>query len=123
MDDKIRKALEENQRRALDVDRMQKSIDRIRKRQEVTHKLHGDVDDTFASIFRGAEDRMSYPEKQVLSGYFHGAITDVMLNAPHMMTDLLAGAIQFLMDTGHLTEEQEEELWMLMNRIEKERYQ
>lgn len=95
-------------------------------RQEAADKnekakvLHRKVDDVFCGIFRSV-DPISYTEKQVLAGRFHSLVTGVQLEAPiRQELRQLEGAVGFLTDCGKLDEEQEEELWMLMNQIEGE---
>ena len=82
------------------------------------HALNEDITETMLSVFE-KDLLVSYEERMALAGWFRAASFDGVFGVD--ISDALmkiGGIIEWLHTLGKIDEEQEEELWMLLNRVE-----
>ena len=83
--------------------------------------VHADIEEVFGEVFRD-NLAMNRTEQSVLQDFYSLYADEVLLGTENRYDYRLAGILDWLRSCGKIDEEADEELSMLMNRIEKEKY-
>ena len=85
-------------------------------------KVHADIAEVFGEVFKD-NMTMSHTERSVLQDFYSLYADECLLGTENGYDYRLAGILDWLKSCRKIDEDEDEELSMLMNRIEKVKYE